>query len=185
MHRARGFSLLEILVAFTLLAVAMAILMQVFSRGVNNADLADRYARANMLAESMLESIGTEIALAEGETSGEFQDGYTWRASVKLYSTTGEEPATLLETPGVAGAANVAAPPAPPVAPSLGQPTSIAAANSAAATARTVAANSNVDVETLLPVRVYEIDLAIAFKSDDGRERIVALNTLKLGPKPQ
>ena len=155
---------------------------------MNNADLADRYARANMLAESMLESIGTEIALAEGETSGEFQDGYTWRASVKLYSTTGEEPATLLETPSVAGAANVAAPPAPsapPAAPSLGQPTSIAAANSAAATARTVAANSNVDVETLLPVRVYEIDLAIAFKSDDGRERIVALNTLKLGPKPQ
>lgn len=177
MRRARGFSLLEILVAFTLLAVALAVLMQVFSRGVNNADLADRYAKANMLAESMLESIGSEIALAEGESSGEFADGYSWRASIKLYSTTAEEPATMVLTTSTAGAE----PPAT-TAPTLGQPTRIATVNATAAAA--AAANSNVDPETLLPVRVYEIDLAVVFKSDDGRERIVGVNTLKLGPKP-
>lgn len=55
-----GFTLLEILVALTLLALAMGIIMQIFSRGVNGADLADRYAKAAMLAESRLASVGIE-----------------------------------------------------------------------------------------------------------------------------
>lgn len=80
-----GFSLLEILVAFTLFAMAMAVLMQIFSRGVNSATLSDRYARAAMYAESKLASAGLEEALKEGSTNGKFEDDFAWQLTVRPY----------------------------------------------------------------------------------------------------
>ena len=84
-RRVHGFSLLEVLVAFTLFAVAMGVLMQIFSRGVNGAVLADHYAKAAMYAESKLAAIGLEDALKEGTTSGKFDDNYTWQVTIKPY----------------------------------------------------------------------------------------------------
>ena len=81
----RGFSLLEILVAFTLLAMAMGVLMQIFSRGVNGATLADRYARATMFAESKLASVGVEDALKESVAAGKFDDDFSWALAVRPY----------------------------------------------------------------------------------------------------
>lgn len=83
--KSRGFSILEILVAFTLLALAMGILMQLFSRGVNGAGLADRYAKATMMAESKLATVGVEAVLQDGETTGKFDDDFQWRLSVQPY----------------------------------------------------------------------------------------------------
>lgn len=81
-----GFSLLEVLVAFTLFAVAMGVLMQIFSRGVNGASLADHYAKATMYAESKLAAVGLEEAIKEGTTSGKFDDeNFAWQVTVKPY----------------------------------------------------------------------------------------------------
>ena len=80
-----GFSLLEILVAFTLLAMAMGVLMQIFSRGVNGAMLADRYAKATMFAESKLASVGIEDALKESAATGKFDDDFSWALAVRPY----------------------------------------------------------------------------------------------------
>lgn len=78
-----GFSLLEILVAFTLLAVAMGVLMQIFSRGVNGASLADRYAKATMYAESKLATVGIEDELKESAAAGKFDDDFSWALTVR------------------------------------------------------------------------------------------------------
>ena len=80
-----GFSLLEVLVAFTLFAVALGVLMQIFSRGVNGASIADHYAKATMYAESRLAAIGLEEAIKEGTTRGRFNDDYAWQVTIKLY----------------------------------------------------------------------------------------------------
>ena len=84
-RRAAGFSLLEVLVAFTLFSVALGVMMQIFSRGVNGASLADHYAKAAMHAESKLAAMGLEEALKEGTTSGKFDDDYAWQVTVKPY----------------------------------------------------------------------------------------------------
>jgi general secretion pathway protein I len=84
-HYARGFSLLEVLVAFTLFAVAMGVIMQIFSRGVNGASIADHYAKATMHAESRLAAIGLEETIKEGTSSGKFDDDYTWQVTIKPY----------------------------------------------------------------------------------------------------
>jgi type II secretory pathway pseudopilin PulG len=164
-----GFTLLEILVAFTLLALAMGIIMQIFSRGVNGADLADRYAKAAMLAESRLASIGVEEVLSEGDTSGQFNDDYGWSMSVRPYLSA-NEPATpsTLETTALANAQATGA--------------GGTSASTLAPTAPTTTLG-NVDIDSLLPVRLYEIELSVTFRTDDGRQRVVTLNTMKIGPR--
>ncbi len=82
----RGFSLLEILVAFVLLALAMAVLMQIFSSSLNGATVADRYAKATMLAESKLAAAGVEEALNEGSSSGTYDELFSWVVEIKPYN---------------------------------------------------------------------------------------------------
>ena len=85
LQNAKGFSLLEILVALTLLALAMGVLMQIFSRGVNSAALADRYAKATMYAESKLATVGVEQELKETAAAGKFDDDFSWGLVVRPY----------------------------------------------------------------------------------------------------
>ncbi len=54
-----GFSLLEVLVAFSIFAVSFGILLQIYSKGSSSARLADEYATAVVVAQSSLANIGT------------------------------------------------------------------------------------------------------------------------------
>ncbi len=74
----KGFSLLELLLAFTLMAVALGVLMQAFSGGTHLFRNARQQALAASLAQSQLARVGTEIPLAEGEYRGEWSD-FGWR----------------------------------------------------------------------------------------------------------
>lgn len=89
----RGFSLLEVLVAFIILALALGVIMRIFSGGLGNIGTAEHYSRAVAIAESKLVAIGVESPLTEGESVGEEEHGYTWRTSVQRY----EAGAQLLE----------------------------------------------------------------------------------------
>ncbi len=85
LDRARGFTLIEVLVAFVILAVALGVLLQVFSTGLRNARVAEAYTTATLYAESMLAAVGIEEPLAAGETAGEFDDRFRWRLDVQPY----------------------------------------------------------------------------------------------------
>lgn len=78
----RGFSLLEVLVAFTILALTLGVLMQVFSGALNTAALSGTYGRATALAEAGLGLVGLDIPLAPGSRSGETEDGLQWQVQV-------------------------------------------------------------------------------------------------------
>ena len=80
----RGFSLLEVLVAFIILAMALGVLMRIFSGGLGNIGMAEHYSQAVAIAEMKLASVGIESPLTEGEITGEEQ-GYTWRTSVRRF----------------------------------------------------------------------------------------------------
>lgn len=83
----RGFSLLEVLVAFIILAMALGVIMRIFSGGLGNIGAAEHYSHAVAIAESKLETIGVESPLTEGENTGADEHGYTWRTSVHRYET--------------------------------------------------------------------------------------------------
>jgi len=84
-RRERGFSLLEILVAFVILALAMGVIMRIFSGALNNIGTVDHHAHAVLVAESVLDSLGVETPLTEGELAGEDGQGYRWHALVSRY----------------------------------------------------------------------------------------------------
>ena len=85
-RRAAGFTLLEVLVAFTIFALSFAAILQIFSGGLRNAEVADRALVALGHAESLLAAAGIEQPLAEGERSGELPDGMAWRETIARYS---------------------------------------------------------------------------------------------------
>ena len=81
----RGFSLLEVLVAFVILALILGVLMQIFSGGLRNASRVDEYQQAMLLGQSKLASIGIEIPLKVSESNGEFDAVYRWHVSIRPY----------------------------------------------------------------------------------------------------
>ncbi len=83
MNNDKGFSLLEILVAFSILAVSLSILLQIFSTGVNTAIVAEEYTIATQIAESLMAKVGVEEAMVVGEKSGVENDKYHWQLLIE------------------------------------------------------------------------------------------------------
>ncbi len=81
-NRSRGFTLIEVLVALAVLALALGVLFQIFSTGLNNSRVAEAYAKATLLAQSKLASLGIEESLGEGENTGRFDEQFGWRVDV-------------------------------------------------------------------------------------------------------
>ncbi len=67
---ASGFTILEVLAAFVVFAVTLAALLQLFSGGLRDAQLADEYARAVMIAQSRLAGYTAAERLEETSASG-------------------------------------------------------------------------------------------------------------------
>jgi general secretion pathway protein I len=78
----RGMTLIEVLVAFILLSLTMAVILQIFSVGMRNARLAESYSRAVFLAESRLASVGVEQPLAPVEDTGQVGSNFRWNIAV-------------------------------------------------------------------------------------------------------
>lgn len=89
-NRQRGFSLLEILIAFSILALSLGILLKIFSAGVNTAGVAEEYNEAGQIAESLMAQTGVEKPLQPNEATGLEKEKYHWRVSVSPFQFTAE-----------------------------------------------------------------------------------------------
>jgi general secretion pathway protein I len=87
---AAGFSLLEVLVAFIILALVGTALFELFGGALNNASAADEYSRAALVAESRLTAGAVETPLREGSDQGISEDGkYAWATRIEPYVAPG------------------------------------------------------------------------------------------------
>lgn len=83
MRRQRGYSLLEVIVAFALLAAALALLLGALSNATRQIGEADRAGRAALHARSLIDQLGIGAPLQPGRTQGEFEEGrYRWTLQV-------------------------------------------------------------------------------------------------------
>jgi len=89
-NRQSGFSLLEILIAFSILALSLGILLKIFSAGVNTAGVAEEYTAAVQIAESLMAKTGVESRLQPNEATGLENEKYHWRVSVSPFQLTTE-----------------------------------------------------------------------------------------------
>jgi general secretion pathway protein I len=83
----RGFSILEVLVAFVILALVGTALFRLFSGALTNVAAAEDYSRAALVADSVLAETAATLPLREGSQSGTADDGrVSWSTRIALYT---------------------------------------------------------------------------------------------------
>ncbi len=78
-----GFTLIEVLVAFVIAALAMGALFGGTVAGLDATEVAAKYDEAVSLANSHLAAIGHGTAIAPQETSGADGEGFTWHLRIR------------------------------------------------------------------------------------------------------
>ena len=84
-RRQSGYTLIEVLVAFMILALALSVLMRIFSGGLRSVSVSSDYATATLIAESHLAAAGIDDRLRPGEISGTEGERFAWTVSVEDY----------------------------------------------------------------------------------------------------
>ena len=75
MRRARGYTLIEVIVAFAVLALALTLLLGTLSGASRQLRWADDAGRASLHAQSLIDQLGVGEALVPGQRQGEFENG--------------------------------------------------------------------------------------------------------------
>jgi general secretion pathway protein I len=76
---------LEVLVALAILAGALAVMFQIFSRTLDTTADASQRTIAAGFAQSLLARVGSEIPLAPGKADGRFDSDFTWHLQISSY----------------------------------------------------------------------------------------------------
>jgi general secretion pathway protein I len=80
-----GFTLLEFLIAFAILTLFLTSGLMAVAVAIQGDRQASFLTIASMLAKSKLVAAGIDFPLRPGSTSGRFENGYAWEATVRNY----------------------------------------------------------------------------------------------------
>jgi general secretion pathway protein I len=98
-RRQRGFTLLEVVVAFVVLALVLASVFEVFSTWLARTGELGDHSQALMIAQSHLASVGVEEPVKEGDTGGESDDRrYRWSLRIARHEERNEAGAVAQAT---------------------------------------------------------------------------------------
>jgi len=81
----QGFTLLEVLVAVMILAIAVTAILSQFSAGMEAGGKSRDITRAVLLAKEKLEELKAFVDSGDEGKSGASDDGYAWETRVSLY----------------------------------------------------------------------------------------------------
>ena len=96
--KATGFTLIEVIVAFAVLALALTLLLGTLSGAAKQVRWADDAGRAALHAQSLLDQTGVGEALQPGQRDGEFEDGrYRWTLQVEPWRDQVAQDPTLID----------------------------------------------------------------------------------------
>lgn len=83
MRGQRGYTLIEVIVAFAVLGIALMLLLGTLSNGTRQVRWAADSGRAALHARSLLDGIGIDVPIVPGRSTGEFEDGrYRWSLTI-------------------------------------------------------------------------------------------------------
>lgn len=95
---AQGFTLIEVIVAFAVLALALTLLLGTLSGAARQVRWADDAGRAALHAQSLLDQTGVGEALQPGQREGEFEDGrYRWSLQVEPWRDSTAQDVALID----------------------------------------------------------------------------------------
>ena len=79
----RGYTLIEVIVAFALLAVGLGILLAILAGGVRQVAWAGQATRAALYADTLMSTLGADARLQPSQRRGEFEHGnYRWTMDI-------------------------------------------------------------------------------------------------------
>jgi len=90
--RGRGFTLLELLLAFMVFALSFAAVLQILTGSMRNTVRARHYSEAALTAQSLMDQVGYEIPLETGFLANGESGEYRWEIGIQEYANTGENP---------------------------------------------------------------------------------------------
>jgi general secretion pathway protein I len=85
-RRADGFTLVELLVALAVFAIAIGFALRALSGALASLDGSERSQMAVRLAQTMLDRVGRDIDLRPGDMDGRTEDGFVWQLRMTPYS---------------------------------------------------------------------------------------------------
>jgi general secretion pathway protein I len=91
-----GFTLLEILVALVIFALAFAVVAQIMQTALHQSTVARSLTGASLLARSELARVGVEVPLQVGRAEGETDDGMRWQTEIELVEGPDEDQSLAL-----------------------------------------------------------------------------------------
>ena len=99
----KGFTLLEVMLAFVIFALSFATVIEIMAGSMQSVRRASEDTEVALLAQSIMDLVGTEIPIEEGEFSGTGMDRYTWQLGIFLYESSAEDDGTqeLAEMSGI------------------------------------------------------------------------------------
>ncbi|HZX71885.1 MAG TPA: type II secretion system protein [Rhodanobacter sp.] len=95
--RANGFTLLEVIAAIMLLAIAFTVLMRVAGGSIRLSQNASDHSEAALWARSLLDTAFTTEPIQPGTTSGRFDQRFRWRLDVSPWRPPSAAPNTPLQ----------------------------------------------------------------------------------------
>ncbi len=73
-----GMTLIEVLVAFLILAMTMSVVLRINSSAIRNHQVASDYLEAVSIADARMQQMSVEVRGAEARQEGEEAGGYRW-----------------------------------------------------------------------------------------------------------
>jgi general secretion pathway protein I len=104
-NRQAGFSLIEMIAAFLVFAIAIGILMQILTSSMHSTRASNAYTMAALWAESKLDTIGVGAPIEAGSSSGRFDDSYSWQLDIQQIDPASVEPPPQQYATGAGNAA--------------------------------------------------------------------------------
>ncbi len=81
----RGFTLIEVMAAFAIFAVLFGVMLQILSTSISNTRRSGDFTQAALLAQSQLDMVGIEELPQPGQSSGRYNDEYSWELIIEPY----------------------------------------------------------------------------------------------------
>ena len=94
-ERSGGFTLVEVLVALVIAAVALEAAFMIFADESQRVEDNKKAGRATALAESKLDGLGVTEPLTPGRSRGAFDDDFSWELSAQAIVSQDPHPRTV------------------------------------------------------------------------------------------
>lgn len=88
--------------AFVIFALSFATVLEIMAGSMRSVGRASNDTEVALLAQSLMDLVGNEIPVEEGEYSDVAMDRYNWQMTISFYDAVGESDDTIMSTPELA-----------------------------------------------------------------------------------